>query len=459
MNENDFSDKMEKENFENQIMQNKSEKIVTDGIETSPTQPIEYPSKRLAENKPKKSGRHIASLIISVIVIILIISTFFFSWYRIGMGISMFFIFPISADMDMNFHLTEINLDVSANWNESDMSQSVGYSELEEKAEEQEKANAQTLVNLFRNIGVFVIVLLIFSIIAFIGVLCTTFNFGNKNTMKKIGISFGILTFILGVFTAGYFMYEWDSDIINKGLPDLQEDDSSIENVDIIKTEEGKKELKNIGFWDSKNIGLSFSDINDSNMSFFSIEGDSDFDLYTFDLSFKPGLGWHILILLSILSLLSTIILFNKKILMLVIILFVCSIILFGFLFYMSINAEGEDSSSRSMFSFEDDSDPAEVSKFIGTWELDVNNTSGHNIYQNITEETWVFWENETFNNYRVSTKYEYGGSGSMSCSWVAKDNKITLCGESYNYVFSNDKTLVTLEKDDEKIVLNKTVG
>jgi len=78
--------------------------------------------------------------------------------------------------------------------------------------------------------------------------------------------------------------------------------------------------------------------------------------------------------------------------------------------------------------------------------------------FHKLSEETWVFWENETFNNYRVSTKYEYGGSGSMSCSWSAKDNKITLCSESYTYVFSNDKTLVTLEKDNEKIVLNKIV-
>jgi len=450
MNQNDISDN-KKENFENQIMQDKSENIKIDSQNDSYPN-IEYPSKRITKEKPKKEPRNIATLIISVIVIFLIISTFFFSWYCISIGMSMFFFFPISVDADMNFHLTEINIESSSMMNDSE-SVSVSYSEMEEDIKEEDKEEVGNLISLFRNMSIFVIVLLIFSIIAFIGILCTTFNFGNKKTMKKIGISFGILTFIIGIFTAGYFIYAWDSDVIQNGLPN-SEDDSETVTINLFDTEEGEEKLNNIGFWDSKSISMNFPDSNESNTSFITFEGDSDIDLFSFDFSFKPGLAWHIILLVSILSLLSTIILLNKKLLPLILILIVCSIVLFGFLFYMSINVEAEDSSS--MFSWDDTSDPAEVAKFLGTWSLDVDKTVGHNTYSNITKETWVFWENETLNNYRVSTQYEGGGNGSTTCPWSVTNNNLSLCGGKYSYVFSNDEKSVTLTKNEEIIVLDK---
>lgn len=46
---------------------------------------------------------------------------------------------------------------------------------------------------------------LVFAILGFIGVLGAAFNFGNIGTMKKLGGTFGLLTFIFGIFAVFYF--------------------------------------------------------------------------------------------------------------------------------------------------------------------------------------------------------------------------------------------------------------
>lgn len=421
---------------------------------------FEYPSKRIIEKESKKSKIQITSLIITLIIIFLLISTLFLSWYSIGMGISAFFFFPISMDADMNFHLTELALDASTNMNDANMTKDISYSDFEEEAIKQGKTSAIDMINLIRNTTIFVIILLIFSIFAFIGLLCSIIGFGNKYTMKKIGLVFGILTFILGIFTAGYFMYEWDSNIIKDGLPDLDSDDtdsSSSETINLLDTEELDNYMKDIGFWDSISISGGFPETNDSDTGIISNDEDSDLDLYTFNFTFTPGLSWYIIILVSVLSLLLTILLFNKKLKMMLILLLICSVALFGFIYYLSLNANAEEKSSNIMdMDFWDfDSDPAEVSKFLGTWELDIKNTTGYKEDENLTKETWTFWQNETHDMFETKYTQEYG-SASMSCSFSAKDNRLNICYNTYDYVFSENDMKLTVTRENEKLILNK---
>jgi hypothetical protein len=46
---------------------------------------------------------------------------------------------------------------------------------------------------------------LIFAILGFIGVLGAAFKFGNLRTMKKLGGTFGLLTFVFGIIAVFYF--------------------------------------------------------------------------------------------------------------------------------------------------------------------------------------------------------------------------------------------------------------
>ena len=58
----------------------------------------------------------------------------------------------------------------------------------------------------FSNTYYMVIITLVFSILAIIGILGVTFNFGPIKTMNMIGLIFCILTFILALVAALYFM-------------------------------------------------------------------------------------------------------------------------------------------------------------------------------------------------------------------------------------------------------------
>jgi len=402
--------------------------------EPGPNQFQEYPSKRIINDKPKINKIHLSTLIITLVVIFLILSTFFLSWYSIGIGMTVFF-FPVPINVDMNFQLTEINLETDLSTDSTDLT--VNYDELEEKAIEQDKTAALNFINLFRNIILIMVILLIFSIIALIGIIGTNLNFGNKNTMKKIGLIFCILTLIISIFTAVYFAYQWDSEVLTKGMPNLSDtdDDSSSDSNDIFETEEVKKELDGIGFWDSRSVnalGVNYS------------------------FSYSPGLAWYLLILVAILSLFSTVLLIDKNLKKILICLFVCSILIFGVLLYLSLSASAdEDGQSLTMDPWNTSSDPEEVQKFLGTWEVDIDNSVGYKQGQSLTWEKWIFWENESYDKFEVSYISEGWGSGSMSSTWTAKDGILSARG-TYNYNFEDNNTKLILTNDDETVVLNK---
>ena len=450
---------IEEETFNNQPIIEKSDQNLINSVNTNDTQFQEYPSKRLINDKPKKSKLHIASLIVTIFIIFLIISTFFLSWYTIGMSISLFFFGPVSLDVDMNFHLTEISVDGGPSMNATDMSTSISYSEFEKKAIEQDKPEALNLIDLFRNLTILVIILLIFSIITFIGILGFIQSFGNKKMMKKIVLIFSILTFLSSTITAGYFIYEWDSNIFNNKLPNLNDDSSSDSSFNIFETEEANRKLNNIGFWDTISLGFGADDLNNSNMSFYSTGGASSSDLFKYNFSFSPGLSWYFMILISILSLFSIVLLLNKNLKIMLMLLFVCSIILFGIIFYLSLNANAEETSYPSFSSWDYTSDPAEVSRFIGTWELDINNTTGYKEDENLTKETWFFWQEDTHDMHEISYITENQGSGRYSTSFYAKNNRLSISGGTYYYIFEDNDTKLTLTKDNEKLVLNKNIG
>jgi len=453
-NKNESFEKIEKENFEDQIMIDKSEPIKN--FKNQNHQQINYPQNKPLIKTSKRSKKNIISLIAIVVSISLILTTLFLPWYCISIGMSMFFFMPVSMNADMNFHLDKIGFDADMMGNS--MQERVSYDELEQKAQEQGKNLSQSFFDLFQNMTIMVIIMLLLSIISLIGVLGVTFDFGNKTKMKKIGLFFGILTFVIGISTAGYFMVQWDSNTLNQ-IPSLDSDDSSdTETINLIDPDQPYAGLDNVGFWDSKSYSLDSPGILDSDNSSLVINEGSG-SLFTMDLTLSPGLSWYIIIFASIMSLVSAVILLNKKLKIVLITILVCALFLTGLFIYLSISVGADESSSPSLPSWGDNSDPVEMARFIGTWKLDVNNTVGHSEWGNISEETWIFWENETFSKYEVSTQYESSGSGSMSCVWSAYDNSLSLCSGAYDYIFSDDDMKVTLTKDYEKIILNKTVG
>lgn len=71
---------------------------------------------------------------------------------------------------------------------------------------------------IFDNTMYMTIIALIFAIIAIIGILGAAFNFGNPNTMGKIGGIFGILTFLLAIIAPLYFMTSGLLDSLESGM-------------------------------------------------------------------------------------------------------------------------------------------------------------------------------------------------------------------------------------------------
>ena len=90
------------------------------------------------------------------------------------------------------------------------------------------------------------------AILTFIGVISNVFSFGNKKNMKKIAIICGILTFIFAISTAGYFMVQWDSSILND-VPSLDDDESDgyteTTQMNLFDTTQSDQ-FEEIAFWD-----------------------------------------------------------------------------------------------------------------------------------------------------------------------------------------------------------------
>jgi hypothetical protein len=100
-------------------------------------------------------------------------------------------------------------------------------------------------VDYIQNTMYLTIITLIICIIALIGILGFVFNFGNHETMKKIGTGLGIVTFIFALITIFYFMIA-STNIISESAS--------------IYFEITGQDVPDIGFWYSDTInGASIS--------------------------------------------------------------------------------------------------------------------------------------------------------------------------------------------------------
>lgn len=452
MDDKKSTDSDSSDTFEDQIADVPAESIKSES-DFPPLQSVEYPSKKPLKEPIRKSKNHIISLIVTIAVIFLIISAFFLPWYCVSIEMSMFFFMPMEIESDVNFRLTGVDLGVDAGMmtnqiNETSMSFS--YNEIKEEAEAQGK---DIDLNIFDNTMYLIIATLVTAILSLIGVLGIIFHFKNKNKMKKLGALFGVIAFILAFVTVGYFMLAWDSTIMNE-TPSMMENAPSSATTDqssMFGSNESTTDYSGLGFWDSKSLSLG-SD-NDSTGGFFSSM------FFSASVSTSPGYAWYLIIAAGIIVLISSIILIGKKIKILLPIVVVIAVILIGVLWFASLNAEPESSTKLSMDGFDLDSwgeeaSPEEISRFIGTWHVDVESSTGYHSGYNYTEETWILWENETYNNYKIFTVYE-NGRGSEGSTWSVRGDKL-YCSGSYSYKFSDNDNHLTLLNEQETIVLNK---
>jgi len=206
--------------------------------------------------------KKIVGLVGIVITLVLILVAFFMPWYSYSMkGESS--LPGGSLDMNYNFYLTKAETKGSFYGEEIDITGNYSNSSL------------SSLKSVFDNTMYLNIIALIFSVIALVGFLGFSFNFGNPETMKKIGVIFGFLTLIFALIAPIYFM---------NGYGDLVE-----ESYSAYISAGGLESEFDFGFW------FSYS------------EGGSE-------MSMGPGIAWYIMFIAGIIALISSIMLIlNKK--------------------------------------------------------------------------------------------------------------------------------------------------
>ncbi len=440
------------EGFESQIADTQ--------LDIEPEEKENYESKPLYEKiRPEKSTKtkskkDIFTLIFSLLAVLLIVVSIILPWYCISFEMSALF---ITVKSDMNFHLTELNFDVNGGLmaNESSSSsesETISYAEIKEKAQEQGKGIG--FFNIFTNMLILLIIAVITTIISLVIVICSVFRKNNKKKLRKIGFFFALLSFIFCVTTAGYFLFSWESDALNS-LPVMDDSEGSTDTSSIINLNENNEDMLSLDFWDSKTIDMGDLDSTDlSSDGMFS----SFASFFSFNIASNPGLSWYIIIFAGIASLTSAIILLDKKTISFLILILVVTIILSGGLWYVSSQADADDSSLMDLAGsnpFMHDNNPAEAQLLIGNWTVDIANTTGHNEDYNYTEEIWSLKKEGDSYSYTISTIYD-NSHGSYSSSWSASDG--TLCANScYSYDLSEGGTKLVLTKSGEYIVLYKT--
>jgi hypothetical protein len=122
----------------------------------------------------------------------------------------------------------------------------------------------ETAKNVFNYSMYITIFTLIICILALIGILGFVFGFGKPDTMKKLGLVFGILTFVLALVAVLYFMTALPVKTLGGGVVD------------------------DIGFWYSKSQSGA-------------------------EISMGPGFSWYLMIAAAIIALIASIAMLLKK--------------------------------------------------------------------------------------------------------------------------------------------------
>ena len=137
--------------------------------------------------------KKIIGLVGIIIALVLVIIAFFTPWYSTSMKIESNFP-EESGDVNHNIYLTKTETKGSMFGDKVDETQSFSdYGNFPGKS-------------VFDNTFYLTIIAIIFSVIAFVGFLGFSFNFSNPETMKKIGVIFGILVIVIAFITPIYFM-------------------------------------------------------------------------------------------------------------------------------------------------------------------------------------------------------------------------------------------------------------
>ncbi|MCK4365946.1 MAG: hypothetical protein KAW45_07835 [Thermoplasmatales archaeon] len=126
--------------------------------------------------------REMYALISMIIVLILILVSFFMPWYSSGGLISGAGMMSLDIYLDRITMKTLYSGDVSMSHGESEGMEYIG------------------------TVLFIAIAALITSILALIGILGIHYHFGSLKNMRRIGISFGIVTFIMAIIAIFYFM-------------------------------------------------------------------------------------------------------------------------------------------------------------------------------------------------------------------------------------------------------------
>lgn len=372
----------------------------------------------------------------------------------------MTFLMPISVETDVDFQLTDVDFELEGGvpGNKTEKTKSFSYEEILKNSSSYNNSSIkEDSFDVFKNVMIFLIITIVMAVLSLIFVIYVVFK--DKKKMKKIAAIFALLTCIFAFSTAGYFMISWDNSLSKDVFNSMSEQGgSSMSNT---TNQFPMQKHENLGFWDAESFNFDSSDFEDnSNQVSESSSGNMN-DLFSalgFSVSFqsRPGFAWYLMILVGFLCLFATVILLNKKLLLSIVIFLIILAIITSAIFFYSLKAQPEDTESTmsndGMWGHE--SDPAEVAKFVGTWELDVEESVINTTRHNITEETWTFWENSSSNRYSYEINYEYG-TGSGSGIWYASDGTLS-ASYSYSYEFSEGNNRLVLTKDDEKKVFYK---
>ena len=208
----------------------------------------------------RKKG--ILSIIYMIVVLVFILVAFFSPWYSS----------EISSEIDHqhnDFYLTKIVTDSKAMGE-----QSINYDEFENLLPMESGADTSWVEDFsatFKNTQYLTIGLIITSILALIGVLgCIA---GKVNRLRKVGVAFGIITFILAIFIACYFAISLNNTLAEQGFP-----------VNI----QGETQVYDMGFWSSINTD-------------------------EFTISSGPGFAWYLMIVAGIIAALTSVVIYKTS--------------------------------------------------------------------------------------------------------------------------------------------------
>lgn len=357
---------------------------------------------------PKKSNVNIMAVIAMVVVLSLVLIAFFIPWYSISMEMSML---GNKLSMNVDFYLDKIDGDS----NFPDMENQtvpLSYADLSKQGETTE--TQRTFIRIFDNTKYITIGAIVTAIIALICMLGVLFHFGNSNTMRKLWAVFGIITFILALVACIYLMTELTGEM----------------------TDINDKKIDSFWYSDSKTFwGVSMS------------------------ISMGPGYAWYLMIAAGIIALISSIFILKKptikaslhygtikkagmtkktKITLVILIIVICVLV----------------AASLYLMFKEDDESQDDISRFIGTWDVNVDGSFGYHAGYDYTKETWTFYENRSLT---IVTVYEHS-NGSSKGYFNVKSGKLYYGFNAFNYYFSEGNTRLILTNTDkqETVILNK---